>query len=197
MKWGKKTLHLYCLINSNYLELQHIPVNVCTNSKTLSSYISVFSKRVRTQSQLSEVGPAGLGQGQVNAGYVTDGQTSKTDGFMNQTLRFLLKPDRMPLFMLGYVLQLWFTLWHNQIKALALVSVHRCPSKWTHRQWLLPDSWLAHLWGKIVCCSVVRYGDQWLHAEVCARWRRLRQRVNSSPLNHVPVSSSSSLMHRH
>ncbi|XP_068601125.1 immunoglobulin superfamily member 5-like [Brachionichthys hirsutus] len=40
------------------------------------NYQDEMSKRVRTQSQVSSVSAAGQGQGQVNAGYVLDGQTN-------------------------------------------------------------------------------------------------------------------------
>lgn len=46
----------------------------------------VCSRRVRTQSELSGVNAAGEKQGQVNEGYVTEGQTGKADGSAHTSL---------------------------------------------------------------------------------------------------------------
>lgn len=46
----------------------------------------VCSRRVRTQSELSGVNAAGEKQGQVNEGYVEEGQTGKADGSAHTSL---------------------------------------------------------------------------------------------------------------
>uniref|UniRef100_A0A3Q2Y0Z9 Immunoglobulin superfamily, member 5a n=1 Tax=Hippocampus comes TaxID=109280 RepID=A0A3Q2Y0Z9_HIPCM len=64
-----------------------------TLTKPLSSSVHLvvvrIIKRLRTQSQLSGLRPPGQKQGQVNAGYVTDGQKSKAGDYTTNHPNFL------------------------------------------------------------------------------------------------------------
>lgn len=84
-------------------------------------FMFVCNRRVRTQSQLSGVRPSAQRQGQVNAGYEPEGQTSKTDKFV--TCWFLTNCHSFIIFCCSI-------LSHNQLVTQwrSIYSLHRCGS---------------------------------------------------------------------
>lgn len=111
--------------------------------------MSVCSRRVRSQSEMSGTNTAGQKQGQVNEGYVSEGQTSKKHKWKCSSLASYNTMLYLPLCTLNTISQ--------RLPSLSLspsLPVDRHQSQWSIWWWFFSDKWFRYLWGNAVICSI-------------------------------------------